>query len=120
MLRPSLIKQSEIMNTKSFSLIAEELLDALLDQLESFEELEDLDIDLIDGVLTVVFEDNSQVIINRQEPVQQIWLASPEGPAHFAQNDDGQWINIKSDDEFYTTLSRVFTAKSGSEIQLDA
>ena len=106
------------MSTQSFSLLAEEIFEDLLERTEENEALEDLDIDLIDGVLTVVFEDNSQVIINRQEPVQQIWLASPEGPAHFAQSDDGQWTNIKTGDEFYTTLTRVFSQKTGEEISL--
>lgn len=106
------------MSTQSFSLLAEEIFEDLLERMEENEALEDLDIDLIDGVLTVVFEDNSQVIINRQEPVKQIWLASPEGPAHFAQSDDGQWTNIKTGDEFYTTLTRVFSKKTGEEISL--
>lgn len=106
------------MSQTSFSLIAEELMEDLLTQLEAFEALDDLDMDLIDGVLTISFEDGSKVIINRQEPVRQIWLASPEGPAHFAQNDGEEWRNIKTDDEFYATLSRVFTSKAGQTIDL--
>lgn len=106
------------MSDTSFALIAEELMEDLLSKLEEFEALEDLDMDLIDGVLTIGFEDGSKVIINRQEPVRQIWLASPEGPAHFAQNEAGEWRNIKTDDEFNATLSRVFTSKAGEAIEL--
>ncbi|CAG0908459.1 unnamed protein product [Cyprideis torosa] len=91
----------------------------LLDRMESFEALDDLDMDLIDGVLTVTFEDNSKVIINRQEPVRQLWLASPEGPAHFAQDEAGAWLNIKTSDDFYDTLSRVFSDKTQANIQFN-
>lgn len=108
------------MSEVSFSLMAEEMFEDLIDRLETFEALDDLDIDIIDGVVTIGFDDGSKIILNRQEPVKQIWLASPEGPAHFAQNvQTGQWLNIKTTDEFYATLSRVFTNKIGADISLE-
>ncbi len=107
------------MSNPSFSLMAEEMFEDLLDRLEAYDELDDLEMDIIDGVMTVEFEDGSKVILNRQEPVQQIWLASPEGPAHFAKDEaSGDWVNIKTGDEFYATLSRVFSGKTGSDIKL--
>ncbi|MGV6858394.1 MAG: iron donor protein CyaY [bacterium] len=107
------------MSNPSFSLMAEEMFEDLLDRLEGFEALDDLEMDIIDGVMTVEFDDGSKVILNRQEPVEQIWLASPEGPAHFSKDKDtGEWVNIKTGDEFYATLSRVFSAKTGDSIQL--
>ena len=107
------------MSNMSFSLMAEEIFEDLLTQLEVFDALEDLDMDVIDGLMTVGFEDGSSVILNRQEPLSQIWLASPEGPAHFAQDKvSKKWLNIKTGDDFYETLSRVFASKSGADIPL--
>jgi len=41
------------------------------------------------------FDDGSQIIINRQEPMQEIWLASKSGGFHFALK-DGEWTCSKT------------------------
>jgi CyaY protein len=107
------------MNAPSFSVIAEQVLEDIAERLEDIEALEDADIDMIDGVLTVVFEDGSQMILNRQEPAQQIWLASPEGPAHFGQTGSGdEWLNDKNGEELFLVLSRVISNKTGQTVSL--
>ena len=107
------------MNTASFSVIAEQVLEDIAERLEEVEALEDADIDMIDGVLTVEFEDRTQMILNRQEPTKQIWLASPEGPAHFGQSGSGdEWLNDKNGEELFLVLSRVISNKTGQTISL--
>ena len=107
------------MNTASFSVIAEQVLEDIAERLEEIEALEDADIDMIDGVLTVEFEDRTQMILNRQEPTKQIWLASPEGPAHFGQSGSGdEWLNDKNGEELFAVLSRVISNKTGQTISL--
>ncbi len=104
----------------SYAVRAAQLLDTILEQLENHDALEDLDMDLIDGVLTVEFEDGGKLIINRQEPVEQIWLASPLGPAHFDFDAaEGQWINDRSGEPLVSTLERAFSEKLGEEIELE-
>lgn len=107
------------MNTASFSVIAEQVLEDIAERLENIEALEDADIDMIDGVLTVEFEDRTQMILNRQEPTKQIWLASPEGPAHFGQSGSGdEWLNDKNGEELFAVLSRVISNKTGQTVSL--
>ena len=39
----------------------------------------DIDYEVSGNVMTLEFEDRSQIIINRQEPMHEIWLASKSG-----------------------------------------
>ncbi len=103
----------------SFSVRASELLESILERMESQEALEDVDMDLIDGVLTVEFEDATQLIINRQEALQQIWVASPLGPAHFGYDADaGDWLDDRTGEALYTTLGKALGTKMGMPIDL--
>jgi CyaY protein len=107
------------MTDLSYSLRVSQTLESILGQLETESACDDLDMDIVDGVLTVVFEDGGQVIINRQEPVQQIWVASPLGPAHFGF-DAGRaaWIDDKTGATLMDTLSQAFTRKLGVPVTL--
>jgi len=107
------------MSQTSFALFAEQTLDDIQRRLSEQADLDDLDIDLIDGVLTIEFEDGAQIILNRQEAAQQIWLSSPEGPAHFGYSeDDRAWRNDRSGDDLHQTLARVIGGKTGVTVEL--
>lgn len=107
------------MSTPSFSLHAEQTVEDLMSRLEEIDALEDCDMDIIDGVFELEFDDGSKVIINRQAPVEQLWLASPEGPAHFGYNAaSGEWENDKTGESLTRTLERVLSQKTGSAITL--
>lgn len=102
-----------------FALHAAQTLEDILDRMSRDDTLADLDFDLIDGVLTVEFEDGGKIILNRQAAAQQIWLASPEGPAHFdydPQTDD--WRNDRSGESLLDTLNRVLGEQTGESIEL--
>ena len=104
----------------SFSVRAAQDLEQLVADLEAIDALEDVDIDLIDGVLTLDFEDGSKVIVNRQEPLRQLWLASPQGPAHFSLSEDGEaWVDARTGATLYATLSNVLSQKLGQDIRFD-
>ena len=92
----------------SYATRVSDTLDAIVEQLEAESACDDLDIDIVDAVLTIVFEDGAQVIINRQEPVQQLWVASPLGPAHFNfDGDRGVWVDAKTGMSLMETLSQA-------------
>lgn len=108
------------MNTVSFSVVAEQAIEELLEAIEEIEEMDDCDLDLVDGVLTIEFEDGSQIIINRQEPVKQLWLASPFGPAHFDMADNGdRWTDDKTGEDLRHALARALSEKLGTPVSLD-
>ena len=59
------------------------------------EELEnqdcDVDCETQGSVFTITFDDRSQIVINKQEPLLELWLASRLGGFHFAYKNNG-WV----------------------------
>lgn len=107
------------MSDTPFAIRAAQTLDEVLDRLSQNEALSDLDFDLIDGVLKIEFDDGGVLILNRQEAAGQLWLASPEGPAHFSYDAGaGAWLDDKDGGELFATLSRILSRQTGSAISL--
>ena len=49
----------------------------------------DVDCETQGSVFTITFDDRSQIVINKQEPLLELWLASRLGGFHFAyKNND--------------------------------
>ena len=63
-------------------------------QIEQQLEQQDIDVDCETqgSVFTITFENRSQIVINKQEPLLELWLASKLGGFHFAYK-NGEWIN---------------------------
>lgn len=107
------------MSQTSFALHATQTLEDILDRMSRDDALSDLDFDLIDGVLTIEFDDGGTIILNRQEAAQQLWLASPEGPAHFGyDSQQDAWCNDRTGDTLLDTLNRVLSEQTGESIRL--
>lgn len=51
----------------------------------------DVDYDTQGSVFTITFADRSQIVVNKQEPLLELWLASKAGGFHFAFKNN-QWI----------------------------
>lgn len=62
----------------------------------------DIDFDTVGDVLTMIFENGSQIIINKQTPLKQIWVAARSGGYHFDWADD-DWV---LDSDHTKTLSQ--------------
>ncbi|MFA0692632.1 iron donor protein CyaY [Vibrio splendidus] len=68
---------------------------------EAIDESEaDVDYEVTGNVMTLEFENRSQIIINRQEPMREIWLASKSGGFHFKLVDD-KWTCSKTGMELF-------------------
>ncbi|MGC9400866.1 iron donor protein CyaY [Vibrio genomosp. F10] len=65
----------------------------------------DIDFEASGNVLTLEFDDRSQIIINRQEPMHEIWLASKSGGFHFKFIDQ-QWICSKTGMALFTMVKQ--------------
>ena len=93
--------------------------DAVLARIESSLEAEDrLDLDLESGILTVTCPDSSRVIVNRQTPNREIWVAARSGGFHFAHR-DGEWRDTRSGDELFASLARIIEAQAGVQAKLE-
>ena len=93
--------------------------DAVLARIEaSVEEQEALDVDVEGGVLTVTCPDGTRVIVNRQTPNREIWVAARSGGFHFTAR-EGAWRDTRSGEELGVTLSRVLKEQAGVEVAFD-
>jgi len=89
--------------------------EAILGRIESSLEDEDtLDVQVEGGVLTIECEDASRIIVNRQTPNREIWVAARSGGFHFVLR-DGLWRDTRSNEELFASLARVLHAQCGVE-----
>jgi CyaY protein len=70
-------------------------------------------------ILTIEFDDGAKIILNAQTPMRQLWMASRGGALHFAQ-EDGQWKDTRTGQEFFAALSQAVSAALGTAVQLRA
>ena len=90
--------------------------DAVLARIESAVEASDtLDVDLESGILTITCPDDTRVIVNRQTPNREIWVAARSGGFHFSWR-DGEWRDTRSGEELFASLARVITQQAGENI----
>ncbi|MGC7559094.1 iron donor protein CyaY [Pasteurella sp. PK-2025] len=78
------------MNVAEFHQNIEKIWSIIEEQLE--EQDCDVDCDTQGSVFSITFKDRSQVVINKQEPLLELWLASRAGGFHFSfQNNE--WVS---------------------------
>jgi len=65
----------------------------------------DIDAARSGDMITLVMPDRSQLIVNAQPPLHELWLAARRGGFHFRLAQDGRWLDTRSGDEFFTVLS---------------
>ena len=75
----------------------------------------DIDYDQNGSLLTLEFENRTKLIINRQQPLHQVWLATLENGHHYDYK-DGAWIDDRSGDDFLQFLSAAILKQSGEEV----
>ena len=99
---------------------AEAVLTRIEDALEESGLDQELDLDIArrGKLLEISFANRSQVVVNLQPPLQEIWLAARSGGYHFKWV-DGVWRD-REGGEFFALLSQAFTLHSGREVHLSA
>jgi CyaY protein len=72
----------------------------------------DLDNQRVGGMITVTFRDGSQLIVNLQPPLQEIWLAARSGGYHY-RHDGNAWRDTRTGEELFARLAREASAQAG-------
>lgn len=103
------------MNDSEFHQLADQLMLYIEETLDGFTGDSDIDYETNGGVMTLTFENGSKIVINRQEPLHQVWLATKAGGYHFNYRDD-HWYCSRSGEEFFAKLSEAVTTQAGEEI----
>ena len=90
--------------------------DAILARIErAAEATGGIDSDLEGGILTLECPDGSRIIVNRQTPNREIWVAARSGGFHFAWR-DGAWRDTRSGQELFAALAAIASAQAGEAL----
>ena len=72
----------------------------------------DIDSEISGGILTLEFDNDSKVIVNRQTFNREIWVAAKSGGFHF-RFDGAEWRDTRSGEQLEILLVRVIAEQSG-------
>lgn len=79
------------------------------------DDVADIDAARTGGMLTLTLPNRTQLIINAQPPLHELWLAAKRGGFHFKW--DGRlWLDTRSQDEFFSLLSACASEQFGSAL----
>ena len=106
---------SEYMDRAEAALAAiEQACDRINDATEA-----DIDNQRVGGMITLSFPNGSQLIVNLQKPLQEIWLAARSGGYHY-RHDGHSWVDTKTGEEFFDNLSREASLQAGQALKFSA
>ena len=105
------------MNDSEFIQLADQLYQTIEEYVERSGA--DVDYDQNGSLLTLEFENRTKLIINRQQPLHQIWLATLENGHHYDYK-NGKWIDDRSGDEFLTFLSAAIFKQSQETVDFNS
>lgn len=100
------------MNDSEFHQLADTMMSSIEEHLDNYDGDADIDCETNGGVMTLSFEDGSKIIINRQEPFHQIWLATKQGGYHYDYKDN-HWVCDRSGQRFTDMLAQAIAFQSG-------
>jgi len=109
------------MTDTEFMDCAESVLRTVETSCDRINEESDADIDnqRVGGMITITFKNKSQIIINLQKPLHEIWLAAKSGGYHY-KFDGRQWMDTKGQGEFFASLSRYASEQAGCTLGFTA
>ena len=111
-MRESVAQPPRAMTESEFHLAVDEIF-ARIER--AAEDCADLDTDLEAGILTLTCPDGSRVIVNRQTPSREIWVAARSGGFHFALREGG-WRDTRSGEGLLASLAQIVRAQAGEEL----
>ncbi|HOF51270.1 MAG TPA: iron donor protein CyaY [Rhodoferax sp.] len=100
---------------------AEALLKAVEESCDRLNDATDADVDnqRVGSMVTLTFANRSQIIINLQKPLHEVWMATKSGGYHYRW-EKGQWQDTKGQGEFFDALSRNATAQAGAALKFSS
>jgi len=75
----------------------------------------DIDNQRVGGMVTLTFPNRSQIVINLQKPLHEVWLAARCGGFHY-KFDGVHWLDTKGQGEFWESLSRYASEQAGQAL----
>ncbi|MFT2089516.1 iron donor protein CyaY [Paraglaciecola sp. 2405UD69-4] len=92
--------------------------DLLIDIEEMLDECEvDIDYESAGSILTMTFVNGTKIIINKQPPLQQLWMATKYNGHHFNFENE-QWIDERTGVEFWSFLDEAISKQAEANVNL--
>jgi len=106
------------MNESEFNQLAEQTMTAIEQAVDASGA--EIDYDTVSDILTLEFESGSQIIVNKQGPARQLWVAARSGGFHFDYDPDNQvWVrDSEPREELLACLSRCCSEQAGEAVEL--
>ncbi len=94
---------------------AERLLQQLEKVCDQLNEQADIDIDnqRVGSMVTLIFPNRSQLVVNLQKPLHEVWLAAQSGGYHY-RFDGARWQDTKGQGEFWDQLTQDASRQFGA------
>ncbi len=107
------------MDDSTFESLADRTLAGLQAGIEAA--LDDADVDLRGGILTIELEDGRQYVINKHTPNRQIWVSSPlSGASHFAYDPaTKRWRSTRGEALLHDLLATELATVTGRDVTFD-
>lgn len=111
----------QIMTDNEFLDRAERLLQAVEQACDRINDETDADLDnqRVGGMVTISFSNHSQIVVNLQKPLHEVWMAARDGGYHFKWI-NGTWQDTKGGGEFFSMLTCSASAQAGAALRFDA
>ena len=95
------------------------LVDAIFMKLEEAHDECEVDIDYegAGGILTLIFPNQTKIILNKQPPLHQIWVATKFNGHHFNLEGE-QWIDERTGAEFWSFMDEAASKQAGQPVTL--
>jgi CyaY protein len=79
----------------------------------------DIDNQRVGGMVTLTFHNGSQIVVNLQKPLQEVWMAARAGGFHY-KFDGREWRDTKGQGEFFAHLSRYAGEQAGTALDFSS
>jgi CyaY protein len=78
----------------------------------------DVDNQRVGGMVTLTFSNSTQIIVNLQKPLHEVWMAARAGGFHY-KFDGRDWVDTKGQGEFFASLSKYASEQAGQPLKFD-
>jgi CyaY protein len=103
------------MNDSQYHQMVDDILITLEEMLDECEV--DIDYESASSILTLTFENGSKIIINKQPPLHQIWVATKYNGHHFSLQND-LWIDERTGVEFWSFIDDAASKQAEQAVAL--
>ncbi|MEP4892473.1 MAG: iron donor protein CyaY [Aliiglaciecola sp.] len=103
------------MNDSQYHQLVDDMFIQLEEALDACEV--DIDYESAEGILTLEFLNRTKIILNKQAPLHQLWVATKYNGHHF-NFEDGVWIDERTGVEFWSFIDEAATKQAEQTVKL--